>query len=199
MKPTDMPGVEHFMELPCGSRAKYIGARCRCLPCRAANSRYETGRAAARKAGEANGLVSAAEARAHLIALSRRGVGRRAVADACDVSCSTLAAIRTGRKTQIRVQTARRILAVTPDARAAKAFVPAGPTRRLIAALLAEGFSRAELARRLGYRSPALQLKAPRITAENAMRVERFYRRLMLAEHEQVAPKRAERRQEKVA
>ena len=37
MKPSDLPGVEHFLALPCGTRAKYIGARCRCLRCRAAN------------------------------------------------------------------------------------------------------------------------------------------------------------------
>lgn len=41
-----------------GDRLKYL-AGCRCVPCRAANSRYEVARAAARKAGDWNGLVPA--------------------------------------------------------------------------------------------------------------------------------------------
>jgi len=42
-----------------------------------------------------------------------------------------------------------------------------------------EGFSKAEIARRLGYRRPALQLGRRRILAKNAARVERFFRLTM--------------------
>lgn len=165
--------------MPCGTRAKYMGARCRCMLCRAANSRYETARAAARKRGEGNGLVSAAVARAHLFALSRQGVGRRAVGAACDVGDTTLQQIRSGKKTQIRKDTERRILAVDAAAVSAGAVVSAKPTQKLINELLDEGFSKAELARRLGYTSPALQLNRRRVTVANAARVERFYRTVM--------------------
>jgi len=66
MRPHDLPFTEYFQQLPCGTRAKYMGARCRCMLCRAANSRYETGRLAARKNGDWNGLVPADRARRHL-------------------------------------------------------------------------------------------------------------------------------------
>jgi hypothetical protein len=175
MKPHDLPTADR---LACATRAKYM-AGCRCLPCRAANSRYECERAVARKAGDWNGLVPAVVARAHLVKLSRRGVGRRAVAAASDVSHTILQDIRSGKKTQIRQRTERRILAVTADALSDRALVPAGRTHALIANLLDEGFTKKEIARRLGYLSPALQLNRTTITAKNAARVERFYRLLM--------------------
>lgn len=176
MKPPDLPTAA---QLACGTRAKYISG-CRCLPCRAANSRYECERAAARKAGDWNGLVPAGRARAHLLKLSRRGVGRRAVQAACDVALTILQEVHSGRKTQIRRRTETRILAVTVDALSDGALIPAAHTHALIQRLLEEGFTRAELARRLGYRSPKLQLNTPKVTAKNAARVERFYRLVML-------------------
>jgi hypothetical protein len=35
-----------------GTRARYVGGRCRCMLCRAANSRYQSGRAQAQANGE---------------------------------------------------------------------------------------------------------------------------------------------------
>lgn len=123
--------------------------------------------------------VDAAPARAKIRALSRQHVGRRAVADAASVACSAIFAIRNGTKTQIRLSTERRILAVDAGARAGASYVSARPTWRLIGKLLEEGFTRTELARRLGYASPALQLRTDRITARNALRVAKFYRAIM--------------------
>ena len=60
---------------PHGTRARYIAARCRCLLCRAAASRYECERDAARRAGDYRGLVSAQEARDHILALGKKGSG----------------------------------------------------------------------------------------------------------------------------
>jgi hypothetical protein len=47
--------------------------------------------------------------------------------------------------------------------------------------LLGEGFSKAEIARRLGYTTPALQLSQKHgfIIARNAMRVEQLYNVVM--------------------
>lgn len=179
MRPRDLPSRDHFEAMPCGSRAKYVGARCRCMLCRAANSRYQSGRAQAIRDGDANGLVPAGAARAHLFALSRQGVGRRAVRDAADVAVTVLQDIRSGAKTQIRKHTERRILAVTAAAVSGGARVSAKQTQKQITELLEEGFSKAELARRLGYQSPALQINRRRVTAANAMRVDRFYQQVM--------------------
>lgn len=178
MRPTDLPDRTYFERLPCGTRAKYIGARCRCMLCRAANSRYEVARAAKRKRGADNGLVSAAAARAHLLALSARGIGRRAVHAASDVTISSLQLIRAGHKTQIRAETARRILAVDASCIADGACVDARPTWRRIHLLLREGYPARRLCRFLGYRGDGLQFGAREVTARNALRVQRLFTEL---------------------
>ena len=166
---------------PCGTRAKYIGAHCRCMLCRAANSRYQTERERLKKEGKGNPLVSAASARRHILSLSGLGVGRRAIADACDLRADTIHRIRTRAKKHIRKSTERAILSVTKDAVADRALIPASPTWWRIRVLLHEGFSRRELARRLGSKAkvPALQLRTTRITARNANKVEKLYRIVM--------------------
>jgi hypothetical protein len=154
-------------------------AGCKCFKCRRANSDYERMRKAARLAGDWNGIVPAAAARAHLMKLARAGVGRRAVGDVTDLSDSILHEIRKRRRLYIRARTERKILAVTPaTARSDQAKVPAGRTWRLLGQLINEGYSKAAIARLLGYRSPALQLRRDRITARNEQRVIALHRRL---------------------
>jgi len=126
-----------------------------------------------------NGLVLADRAKAHLVELSRAGVGYRSVGEAADVSKTVLALILSGKRQRIRASTERRILDVDAQARADHSTVPATRTWRRIRILLEEGFSKAEIARRLGYRRPALQLGRRRILAKNAARVERFFRLTM--------------------
>jgi hypothetical protein len=94
------------------------------------------------------------------------------------VAFSIVAKIRSGARRQIRAATARRILAVTVDARADGATVPAGPTWRLIRLLLEEGYTKGRLAQELGAATPALQLGHRRVLASTAVRVERLHRRL---------------------
>lgn len=164
---------------PHSTRVKYLGG-CRCLPCRAANARYEGRRIRARLSGDWNGIVSAGRARRHLLALSRSGVGRRTVADISGVPQSIVHQIKLGRRRRIRARTERRIFLVNSRAMNQARLVPADRTWRMISRLLDEGFSKAEIARRLGYRSPALQLRRKRVTARTALRIERFYRRYMV-------------------
>jgi hypothetical protein len=157
---------------PHGTRARYrLG--CQCLPCRAANARYENQRWRARRG--APRVVSATPARAHIAALSREGVGFKSVADACSLSPTTTWLIRVGRRERILAETERRILSVDGGARAGGALVRAGSTWSRVRILLAEGFTKAELARRLGYQRPALKIGRGRITARIAVRIERFY------------------------
>jgi hypothetical protein len=147
--------------------------------CRAANSRYETERALARKNGDWNGIVSAEPLRCYLRQLSSRGVGYKTVASAADVSKTVLAAVLSGSKRNVRARTLRRCMEVTPDAIADKALVKAGRAWAQLNQLLEEGFTKAELARRIGKKKPALQLGKTRMTAINASRVERLYRTVM--------------------
>jgi len=41
--------IDHFQAMPCGTRAKYVAAKCRCAKCREANCRYVQARDAAAK------------------------------------------------------------------------------------------------------------------------------------------------------
>jgi len=174
---------------PHGDRLRYV-AGCRCAECRAANAAYERGRQAERAAGNWNGVVSAERARHYLKQLSAQGVGRRAVAEASDVSHSILTEVRTGRRTQIRALTERRILAVTVGMALDHALIPAGPTWRLIGELTAAGFSQVFLAQRLGYKR-ALQFDRKEVTVRNAARVRRLHRELIDSDEALVSSKAA--------
>ena len=162
---------------PHGQRLRYM-AGCRCTECRAANTAYECHRIAERKAGRGNGIVSAAAARNHLAKLSSTGVGRRTVQAVTGVADTVLVDLIAGRKTRIRAETERRILGVTTRAAADKALIDAGPTWKLLEELLADGYSKADLARQLLRAKPALQIGRSKVTVRTAFEVERMYARL---------------------
>lgn len=163
---------------PCGTRVRYY-AGCRCAECRRANTAYETERAAARRRGEGNGLVSAERARVHLVWLSSRGVGHKTAADAAKVANSLVTKIVYGQRTKIRAQSERRILAVTEAAAADRALIGAGPTWLLIDELIAWGYSQTRIASELlGRRVLGLQVGRQRVTVRTAERVRRLHERL---------------------
>lgn len=162
---------------PHGTRARNKGG-CRCLQCRAANSRYVAEREAARAAGDTRELVDASPARRQIATLSRKGMGYKLVAESAGVSKSVMYRIMTGDRTQIRAHTLRRILAVTYDVRALgdKSLIDAGPTWKLLDEMLERGYTKTQLASwLLGRPAHALQVNRDRITARTAMRVERMY------------------------
>lgn len=159
-----------------GDRLRYM-AGCRCDACRKANSTYEGMRQRARKAGDWNGIVSAARARTHMLKLSQRGIGRRAIGAATDIADTVLSSIRTGRKTSIRARTERLILGVSPACASDHAVISGGRTGQLIRELLEEGYTEAFLAKRLGYTNRYLQF-GDRVTVRTAARVQRLHREL---------------------
>ena len=124
-------------------------------------------------------LVSSDLARRHLLWLSGLGVGRTSVADACDLSYITVKRIRQGRTRRILPETERRILNVTPEAFAGGSQIPAGRTWLQIRTLLAEGFTKRELAKRMGYAKPELRMGRKLVTGTTAVRVDKFYRKIM--------------------
>lgn len=134
--------------------------------------------AACRQEASADRVVSAVRARRHLAALSRQGIGRRAVAAASDVSETAISEIARGAKRRLRSSTERKLLDVTADALADHATVDAVDTWALVNELLEAGWTKAELARRLGYERPALQLGSERVLARTALRVRRLHREL---------------------
>lgn len=154
-----------------GDRLKYM-AGCRCVECRRANSAYESERQKARAAGDWNGFVDATAALAHMKALSEQSVGRRAVAAASDVGDTILQGIINGTKKKIRARTERAILAVTKDSASDHALIPAKPTWKLLNAMIAEGHSKADIARGLGSSTPALQVGRFQVTVRMARKVE---------------------------
>jgi hypothetical protein len=153
-------------------------AGCRCSACRGANTAYETARAKARKGGDWNGFVSAIKAKAHILALAEQGVGRRQVSDASGVADSIVHSIRLGTRMTIRARTERLILAVTAAAIADRALIDAGPSWKLLDDLLATGYSKASLARALGYSGRWLQLNRNQCTARNAYNVAQLHQKL---------------------
>lgn len=160
-----------------GTRARYNAARCRCFKCRRASARYESERVAR---GVFNGLVPASAARAHILALSAQGVGYKSVADAASVARSVVAKVRSGERTQVRAQTAQRILAVDAGAAADGALVDATETQALLSKLIAEGHRKTKIAALLGYQAtaPALQFRGDKVTARTALKVRRLYSEL---------------------
>jgi hypothetical protein len=157
-----------------------------CAHCRQERARYYRERRAAR----GGGYRPALKARAHLLRLSRHGVGYDAVVAACDVGRRLLRDIRAGRKRRIRAAIERRILSVDEGAMLDRTLVPAGKTWQRIGWLLDEGYTRDDIARRLG-RKQLGDLKPwsrPRICAITALKVERLHRLLVGEEETEDGP-----------
>ncbi len=173
-----------------GDRLRYL-AGCRCDDCRSANTAYERERSQARKEGDWNGIVESARARDHLRWLSKKGVGRRSVAAASDVSETVLSDIRSGRKRKIRARTERLILAVTVEAAGDRSLVKADKTWKLINELLEAGFTKSRIAAELGMATPALQLNKNRVTLRNAHEIRKIHARLMASDEIPVDSMRA--------
>jgi hypothetical protein len=179
MRPSGLrSAAELAADKPHGTRIKYVGG-CKCLKCRMANSNFEMQHAALRRAGLGNPLMDAAEARAHIIKLARRGIGYKSVAEAAKLNHGTVYKIRSGQRTQARRATLQRILKVTVNCRSDGAHVPAGRLWRWINSLLEEGYSKRALARMLGRKSPSIQFRRDYVTLRNHAKVERLYRKLM--------------------
>lgn len=173
-RPDDLPPAEHYSH---GTRARYV-AGCRCDQCRTANREYARQRVRAQIRGDWNGLVDSTEAREHLIVLSNLGVGRRAVHAASDVALTVLEDIKSGKKTRIRARTEKAILRVDKDAISDSALIPAKETWAAIRQILRWGYTRGEIARRLGSQTPALQLRKKFVLASTESRVLKVYREL---------------------
>jgi hypothetical protein len=161
-----------------GTRIRYLDG-CRCENCKHANARYHQERRAARRIGLGNKLVPAARVRRHLARLSRLGIGRKTIGDASGVSDNTIQAVKSGRKRRIRQRVERAILGVSAAAIGDACLVPGEKAWGLIDRLLALGYRKADLARRLGYEDGRLRFTRDRVTAKTQLRIERLFGKLM--------------------
>jgi len=178
-----------------GTRAQYVhgpgpgsGLGCRCDECTAANRADAQQRERAILYGRWQPFADAGPAREHVQALARHGIGRRRAAELAGMSASTMSKLLYGGPgsrpptRRIRPQTAAAILAIrpSPDLVAPGVLVGSAGTRHRIQALVAAGWSQAQLAGQL-ITSPGhvgALLREERVTARKAAAVRGLYERL---------------------
>lgn len=140
-----------------GTYACYVLDRCRCHPCKDANTAYESNRARQTAYGRSN-LVDAQPARDHVRALGAAGMGWKRVADVAGVSHGALWKLMYGKRgadgaprpsRRVTRAVSDRLLAVTLDLRDG-AVVDQTSTTLRVRALVALGWSQSKIAQRLG-------------------------------------------------
>jgi hypothetical protein len=149
--------------------------------CRAANARYVAAlRAQAAIYPDPRERVDAGPARAYLAQLRALGVGYRRAAQLAGLDPAVVNDIRMGRKDPIRADTSARILGIRPALAHGQA-VPSWRTWRFLDSLRGEGFTKAEIARRLGLRGARIQFKrvGGKVRVDNALKVKGLWKFLM--------------------
>lgn len=157
----DAPLATNTKVRPHGTYGKYCTERCRCAECRAAN-RDRNRRWARNKAMVAHGMadplwVDAEPVRRHVQALMAAGMGVPRIQQTSGVTKGVLIRLVYGRpgrgeapSRKIRPANAARLLAIRAPLPADGAAIDATGTRRRLQALVAIGWSGAELMRRIG-------------------------------------------------
>lgn len=120
-------------------------------------------------------LVDTAEAVSHIRALRRQGIGYKTIAAAAGIARGVLLRIISGDIRSTRRAAADRILAVSSSIRAPGAKVDAKATWVLIDRMIAAGFTKGRIARALGSKHPALQLRRDTVLASTHRRVAQLY------------------------
>ena len=176
-----------------GTNACYVLNRCRRPECVAAKTTYNRRLIARRVREGENGrlMVPVAAVKRHLRSLSKQGIGYLTVAELLGVAPSNLSKIagqwdasRTSWTSprgprRIHADLARRILAVTVSDVSGGQKIPAEPTWRLLDELIALGWTKSELARRItGPQAGGLQIRRTRVRASTARKVESVYREI---------------------
>jgi plasmid maintenance system antidote protein VapI len=147
----------HKTHHPHGNRVRYVIDKCRCRPCRDANSTDNRRRVRDQMYGNPS-YVDAGPARAHIEALTAAGMGLKRIVAVSDISQGQLWKLIYGKRRhggertpsrRIRPATEARILAITLDL-ADGARVDSTGTSRRIQALVAVGWSMSKIATRLG-------------------------------------------------
>jgi hypothetical protein len=164
-----------------GTRARYVGAKCRCAPCREANRVYRAEHDRAKLYGRYDDLVDAGPVRAHLWGLYLDGLGTRRIAELADVSRTTISSIRgtkRGKPVQrVRKETAAAIMAIAIAPLASHALVPAAPTIERLEALAARGWTNRDIVSALGLASDNVSSwrKLQHVTQQRELAIQSIY------------------------
>ena len=159
---------------PCGTYAAYKRG-CRCFRCRVALSCYMRDLYARRKAHTLNHAVSTELVLAHMDYLRSHGVGLRSISDCTGITRDHLQDIKNGRVKRVLQTTEERIMRVSPDVKPGGARIDARRAHRIVARLLKDGWTKAEIAIEIGMGSPALKWWGKkRITLNTLLRLEKF-------------------------
>ena len=169
-----------------GTRSRYVGG-CWCQPCTEANRLYarELDRHRRRvsygiEQPRPERVIDATEARDHLRWLSSVGVGRRTVAERTGLAFTTVREITTGETRCCAPETAEKILAVGKFSRSGGVRVDAADTWRKIDEILALGWTKVAIARRIiGPDALQLQLGRHEVRASTAAKVADLYAEVM--------------------
>lgn len=163
---------------PHGTYAKYVVERCHCDECRAANRAYERKRTREnleRRYGARPPIfIDAADTREHLFALSAAGIGPLQVRQLSGVGHTAQWKIRSRRVLRVHPETERAICSVgTGDHVFMRSMLDAAPGHVIVARLQDRGWTKAAMAKVLGYQSPALQVaKSQRCTLRTLRKLE---------------------------
>ena len=150
-----------------GTRACYTYHKCRCEPCSEANRTYarnlERHHSRVRYGIEQPSsplYISGNEARAHILGLRRRGVGKRTIATLAEVALTTIDKLSKSPDRLVDPTVAERILSVTIEDARGRQYVPAGPTWRKVHALQRAGWTKKRIAQEMtgNVNATALQL-----------------------------------------
>jgi hypothetical protein len=161
---------EQSSRLPHGQNARYVSG-CRCDLCRRAN---RTQGAETRYPSNGHGhTVSTGRARRHILRLGEQGMGYLAVSMAAGVNKGIVWGIRQGQRLKARYGTVKAILDVDLGCARSGSRIPAGPAWAILDRMIADGYSRMQIARWLGSRAknPAIQIPRDFCTAESMARV----------------------------
>ena len=118
------PCTHKVADHQCGTRAKYVLDRCRCLPCSKANSEAETWRERQKAYGRYNKYVPAGPVREHVRSLMDAGVGLKRLVVVAGVPQGTLWKLVYGKRQadgtqqpsrRVTRETAEKLFAVDPD------------------------------------------------------------------------------------
>lgn len=169
-----------------GTRAAYVADRCRCGDCREANRVDAAARRRAIAYGRWQPYVDAAPVRQHIEQLRAAGLGINRIVALSGVGSGTVRQLVYGDRhghppLRVRAATAQALLAVPVDRPAGGSLVPAAGARRLVTDLEAAGYTRQDLATRLGRSRASLtrSLTGLRITAATLDALDALHRHLL--------------------
>lgn len=168
------PQAEHWH----GTYVCYVVDRCRCDACRDANARYDRHRIGWLAGARPAPLVPSGRARGHINRLRAQGMGSPVIAAEAGLPQSVVSAIVWGRydraASKIRRETEAAILAVELRLAAGRR-VPAAEAWQIVDELIARGWWKAEIGRRVhGPTATSLQLGRLEVTVAHLATLRRL-------------------------